>query len=70
MDRPITELVSEWPCAGQVFIDHRLACVGCLFASFHNARQALTIYKRQVQPFQDDLTAAIAGAESQTNPAG
>ncbi|HEX9796208.1 MAG TPA: hypothetical protein VGA52_04390 [Anaerolineales bacterium] len=69
MDQPIAELVDRWPCTGQVFIDHRMACVGCLFARFHNARQALDIYQRQLQPFRDDLTSAVSAALSHNHPA-
>jgi hybrid cluster-associated redox disulfide protein len=42
---PIEVILGRWPEASQVFIGHRMGCIGCAFSRFHTPQDAIEIYQ-------------------------
>lgn len=61
----VDELLALWPSSATVFIAHRMACIGCLFAAFHTTRQACEVYDLDPNQFTADV---IAGASLTVPP--
>lgn len=40
VDLSVAEIMSTWPSAIRVFLDHRMHCVGCPIAPFHTLPEA------------------------------
>lgn len=59
-DTYIEQLLIGCPQAAQVFLEWRLACVGCWLACFHTLRDLSTIYGINLQVFMEDLRGVIA----------
>ncbi|MEQ9155656.1 DUF1858 domain-containing protein [Roseitalea porphyridii] len=60
-DLPLDELMTRWPETIEVFLDHRLLCVGCLIAPFHTVIDACREHDVDEQSFRADLLRAIDG---------
>ena len=52
---PVSQLLTRWPSASRVFIDYRLACVGCPLNRFHDPLQVVQIYHLMPHNFFSDL---------------
>ncbi|MGA9531648.1 MAG: hypothetical protein WBR18_02930 [Anaerolineales bacterium] len=59
LDLKLVDLLAQWPSSAQSLITYRMACVGCDFAGFHTARQAIRVYQLDensfVRTLQDHL---------------
>jgi hybrid cluster-associated redox disulfide protein len=57
-DLPLAELMAAWPATIQVFLRHRMLCVGCLVAPFHTIMDACAEYGLDEAEFAAELRAA------------
>lgn len=62
LDLKLLDLLTQCPSAAQTLIDYRMACVGCDFAGFHSARQAIGAYRLDETSFLRSLQAQIASS--------
>ena len=43
-NRPVGDVLAEWPGAARVFLDRRMGCVGCPFARFETVADVAAVY--------------------------
>lgn len=58
-DLSLEDLMRLWPQTGQVFVRHRMICVGCLIAPFHTVADACAEYDLDQDAFLNELQAAV-----------
>jgi hybrid cluster-associated redox disulfide protein len=61
-DLSVATALERWPPAAQVFLAHRMACVGCAMARFDTLRDAAATYQLPLDRFLLELTAATPAA--------
>ena len=61
VDLIIADVFTNWPETVEVFIKHRMACVGCPMAAFMTLGDAIRIYKLTPESFIEELQASILG---------
>ncbi len=61
-DLPVATALERWPPAAQVFLAHRMACVGCAMARFDTLCDAAATYSLPLERFLLELTAASVAA--------
>ena len=44
LDQPVEEIMGRWPATARVFIQHKMACVGCIMAPFQTLASAARAY--------------------------
>ncbi len=59
-DTNVDELITRFPRTVQIFIRHRMHCVGCEVARFESLEEACRIYRRPLDPLLADLRRAVA----------
>jgi hybrid cluster-associated redox disulfide protein len=62
LDRPVADLLKQWPGAVRAFLDHRMACPGCPFSVFDTLAEALAIHHVPIDAFTTDVERAIGRA--------
>ena len=61
MDHPLThdltisEILQRWPQTADVFLRHRMACVGCAIAPFETLAEVSKIYQVNLEKFLLEL---------------
>jgi hybrid cluster-associated redox disulfide protein len=55
----VAELLAEHPEAAPVFLKYRMNCLGCEMSPFETLGDALRIYHLPIQPFLQELNAAL-----------
>ena len=63
----ISEVLELWPETIPVFIQHKMACVGCSMADFMTLEDALDIYKIEEELFIEELNLAILARKSEAD---
>ena len=58
-DMPLADLMAAWPSTIEVFLRHRMLCVGCRVAPFHTVVDACEEHHVDEDAFRGDLAAAI-----------
>ncbi|TDT77050.1 hybrid cluster-associated redox disulfide protein [Litoreibacter halocynthiae] len=58
-DLPLQDLMSRWPQTIEVFLRHKMLCVGCMIAPFHAVMDACIEYHLDYDTFIDELRAVI-----------
>lgn len=58
-DLTVATVLDAWPQTIPLFIDHRMACVGCAMAPFDTLADAATVYGLQLDGFLHELRQAI-----------
>ncbi len=58
LNLPVAEVVAGCPAAARVFLDRRMACVGCPFARFETVADVAAVYGVESL----ELARALAGA--------
>lgn len=53
-------MMREWPQTVSVFIRHRMHCIGCVLASFHDAYDAAKEHNVDVDEFLEELDQVIS----------
>ncbi len=68
----VDDLMRRWPATIEVFMHHRLRCVGCPIACFHTVEDACREHGVNTTLFMSDLMKAVRGeavAERRAVPA-
>lgn len=63
----ISEILDRWPEIIPIFINRRMACVGCSLADFMTLEDALDIYHINMEPFIEEIELAIQTRKSETD---
>ncbi|SHF21581.1 hybrid cluster protein-associated redox disulfide domain-containing protein [Litoreibacter ascidiaceicola] len=58
-DLPLQDLMSRWPQTIEVFLRHKMLCVGCMITPFHAVIDACIEYHLDYDTFIDELRAVI-----------
>ena len=59
-EMPLADLMAAWPSTIEVFLRHRMLCVGCRVAPFHTVVDACAAYGLSPEMFLAELRAAAA----------
>jgi hybrid cluster-associated redox disulfide protein len=60
----VSDLLNAWPQVIPVFIQHKMACVGCSMASFETLGSAAKIYGIAPESFVNELRRIIQSTDS------
>lgn len=60
----ISEVLNRHPSAMRVFIDHGMACIGCVVAPYHTLEEACTEYDLMVEGFLHEMAEATSDGAS------
>ncbi|AJE45633.1 DUF1858 domain-containing protein [Celeribacter indicus] len=63
-DLTLAELMARHPATVEVFLRHRMLCVGCLVSPFHTIDDACAEYRLGRETFTAALAAAITAARA------
>ena len=63
----LAELFERWPMTAEVFVKHRMACVGCPMAKFNTLADAVRIYSLPQEVFFQELVRTINEKEGENN---
>jgi len=63
-DLTIATVLDAWPQTIPLFIDHRMACVGCAMAPFDTLADVATIYGLCLDRFLNELKQLIQWEET------
>lgn len=55
----VSDLLNDYPQVIPVFLNHRMACVGCSMSSFETLHDAARIYGIEPQAFLGELQQAV-----------
>ncbi len=66
-DLTLAELFERWPMTASVFVENRMACVGCPMAKFNTLADAIRIYSLSQEGFFQELARAINEKEGDEN---
>ena len=59
----IAELLKRFPQTISIFIQYRMACVGCAIAAFHTVAEAAAIYGVDTELFISELEQKIQSSQ-------
>jgi hybrid cluster-associated redox disulfide protein len=59
----VLDIMRNWPATVQVFIHHKMDCVGCSMAAFESLSDALVIYNLPEEAFVSELESVIQKQE-------
>ena len=65
----ISDILERWPEVIPIFINHKMACVGCSLSDFMTLEDALEIYHLEKEPFIEQIKQAIQTRKSETDDA-
>jgi hybrid cluster-associated redox disulfide protein len=54
-DLTVSEILRRWPQTANVFLRHRMACVGCAIAPFETVSEVSEIYQVNLEKFLQEL---------------
>jgi hybrid cluster-associated redox disulfide protein len=63
----ISEILGQWPEIIPIFLNHRMACVGCSLADFMTLEDALEIYHLNKESFIEEIENAIRSQKSEAD---
>ncbi len=63
----ISEILDRWPEIIPIFLNRRMACVGCSLADFMTLEDALDIYHLNMELFIEEIENAIQTRKSKTD---
>lgn len=63
----ISAILERWPEVIPIFINHKMACVGCSVSDFMTLEDALEIYHLEKEPFIEQIEQAIQTRKSETD---
>jgi hybrid cluster-associated redox disulfide protein len=64
LDHFIDEILNQWPETIKLFLDYRMACVGCSMSSFDTLRDALAAHDLPQDVVLHALNASVKTASS------
>lgn len=68
-DQTLHDLMEQWPATIEVFLRHKMLCVGCLVTPFHTIEDACAEYRLDQAAFEAELRDAIISAPRRDKPA-
>ena len=60
LDQPVEEIMARWPATARVFIQRRMACVGCIMAPFQTLANAARAYHISESELLAEMQAAAS----------
>jgi len=57
-DLTLNEIMERWPKSINVFIEHKMMCVGCPIVGFHTINDACREYDLDKEAFLEELSVA------------
>jgi hybrid cluster-associated redox disulfide protein len=63
----ITEILDRWPEVIPIFLNHKMACVGCSLADFMTLEDALDIYHLNKEQFIEEFQTTIQTQNSEAD---
>lgn len=63
----ITDILDRWPEVIPVFLNHKMACVGCSLADFMTLEDALDIYLLDKEQFIEEFQNSIQSHSSEAD---
>ncbi len=63
----ISEILDRWPEIIPIFLNRRMACVGCSLADFMTLEDALDIYHLNMESFIEEIENEIQIRKSETD---
>lgn len=60
----VSDVLNRHPSTIRVFIDHGMACIGCVIAPYHTIEEACAEYNLAVEKFMHEMTDAVADSAS------
>ena len=63
----ITEILDRWPEVIPVFLNYKMACVGCSLADFMTLEDALDIYHLNKEQFIEEIQNTIQSQNSEAD---
>ena len=60
----IDEVTRQYPQTADIFVRHRMNCVGCSLGMFHTIAEVAAIYKIEVETFIAQLNGQARGDEN------
>jgi len=63
----ISEILDLWPEIIPIFLNHRMACVGCSLADFMTLEDALDIYHLNKESFIEEIENAVQSRKSEAD---
>ena len=63
----ISEILDRWPEIIPIFLNHKMACVGCSLADFMTLEDALDIYHLNMESFIEEIENAIQTRKSEAD---
>jgi hybrid cluster-associated redox disulfide protein len=64
LDTPIDEVLASHPQAAEVFVRHRMLCVGCEIGRFHTLRESALFYSLDPVELIEDLKSSASTSTS------
>mgnify|MGYP000181580641 CR=1 FL=1 len=62
-DLTVSEVLTHWPQVIPLFLEHRMACVGCALAPFETLSEVLAIYGLSLHRFLQELQRTLQPKE-------
>ena len=70
-DMTVQHLLTRWPWTARVFLDRRMACVGCPMAAFETIEEVARVYRQPPRSLLESLQRSAAeGAQAQHSGEG
>ncbi len=63
IEQTVEEVLSRWPGTAEVFIRHKMACVGCIMAPFQTLKAAAKSYRIPEAELLSEIHAAASSQE-------
>jgi hybrid cluster-associated redox disulfide protein len=60
----VSDVLNLHPTTMRVFIDHGMACIGCVIAPYHTIAEACAEYNLAAEKFVREMTDALNGSSS------
>jgi hybrid cluster-associated redox disulfide protein len=67
-DLMVADIMNEWPATVQVFLKHRMGCIGCYLSPFDSLEDALMVHSIPTELFVNELHQVIEGSGSEKTP--
>lgn len=58
----VSEVLNRHPSTMRVFIDHRMACIGCVIAPYHTIEEACAEYDLEVDSIMREMAGTLHNA--------
>lgn len=60
----VSDVLNRHPSTMRVFIDHRMACIGCVIAPYHTIEEACAEYNLEVDAIMREMVGTLHKASA------